>query len=121
MQKKDMSVTDTVAAEHFQEMESTVDQVSTYKEVETFDDNKLDIDWRDNDNIGVQYVNHGKELLDILAELQQIWAVRSRQIDMVRHHIEVATLHAFPMKFAPYCTRPKTLEFEKLKSTKWST
>lgn len=57
-EKKDKTVTDTVADVQYEDKESQDDQIDIHQDVDTVDDNELDTDWRDNVNIGAQYASH---------------------------------------------------------------
>lgn len=98
-----ISLEDTVTAVENKEQESRDEQKNKHEEVETVDDVKLDAGLQENINIGAQYGDHSRQILDTLAKFQEIWNGRLGRIDMAKQGIKRITLDIHPIT-PPYTT-----------------
>lgn len=87
-----MSTISTVAAEHYQIKGFRNNHKDKCAEPETVDDNDLHTDWPDNVNNGAKYADHRQEIMDTVAEVQEISRGRLGRICMPDCHIELTKL-----------------------------
>lgn len=86
-EKEDKSVTDTIKAEYYKEMEHQDNKMDRHKELETVDDIKLDADGRDDITIDAEYGDLCQDILDTSAEFPPMWDGRLVRIDVAKHCI----------------------------------
>lgn len=61
--------------------------MDTQEEMETVEDNMLDTDWRENISIGAQDAKNRQEMLDTLAEFQEVRDRCLGHIDMAKSRL----------------------------------
>lgn len=89
-----------------------------HEKIENVEDNELGTNWHDNVTLGAQCARSFHNILERLAEFQEMVGGRLGCIEMAKRRIELSALDVRSINNAPYCAAPQAREFEEAEINK---